>query len=157
MFQFPEFPTLTYVFSKCFILLQYECFHIRIPAGRSLFAAHRSFSQLIASFIGSWCQGIHLMLFFAWTASLDDSLFQDSASFAWASQIIVWVAGSWKDSFKFPLFCFTARDCSRWLNCSFPRYGKTFNLLNVFLIQLSVSFLSFIRFSMSIFAALCGW
>ena len=39
--------------------------------------------------------------------------------------------------------CFTARDLSRWLNCSFPRYGKTFNLLNVFLnIQLSVSFLS---------------
>ena len=67
MFQFPEFPTHTYVFSMCFIVLHYECFHIRISTGRSLFAAHRSFSQLIASFIGSWCQGIHLMLFFAWT------------------------------------------------------------------------------------------
>ena len=67
MFQFPEFPTHTYVFSMCFTVLHCECFHIRISTGRSLFAAHRSFSQLIASFIGSWCQGIHLMLFFAWT------------------------------------------------------------------------------------------
>ena len=67
MFQFPEFPTHTYVFSIRFIPLRYECFHIRTSTGRSLFAAHRSFSQLVASFIGSWCQGIHLMLFFAWT------------------------------------------------------------------------------------------
>ena len=34
----------------------------------SLFAANRSLSQLITSFIGSWCQGIHLMLLFAWTS-----------------------------------------------------------------------------------------
>ena len=67
MFQFPEFPTHTYVFSGRFIALRYEGFPIRTSTGRSLFAAHRSFSQLIASFIGSWCQGIHLMLFFAWT------------------------------------------------------------------------------------------
>ena len=33
----------------------------------SLFAAPRSLSQLITSFFGSWCQGIHLMLLFAWT------------------------------------------------------------------------------------------
>ena len=32
-----------------------------------LFAAPRSLSQLITSFIGSWCQGIRLMLLFAWT------------------------------------------------------------------------------------------
>ena len=67
MFQFPEFPTHTYVFSGRFITLRYEGFPIRISTDRSLFAAPRSFSQLIASFIGSWCQGIHLMLFFAWT------------------------------------------------------------------------------------------
>ena len=47
--------------------LRHECFHIRISADRSLFAAPRSFSQLITSFIGSWCQGIRLMLLFAWT------------------------------------------------------------------------------------------
>ena len=34
----------------------------------SLFAANRSLSQLVTSFIGSWCQGIHLMLLFAWTS-----------------------------------------------------------------------------------------
>ena len=67
MFQFGRFPTHTYVFSMRFTVLHRECFHIRISAGRSLFAAHRSFSQLVTSFIGSWCQGIHLMLFFAWT------------------------------------------------------------------------------------------
>ena len=36
---------------------------IRRSADRWIFAPHRSFSQLITSFIGSQCQGIHLMLF----------------------------------------------------------------------------------------------
>ena len=67
MFQFGRFPTYTYVFSIRFTVLHRECFHIRISADRSLFAAPRSFSQLVTSFIGSWCQGIHLMLLFAWT------------------------------------------------------------------------------------------
>ena len=42
-------------------------FPIRKSADQSLFAAPRSLSQLVASFFGSWCQGIHLMLLFAWT------------------------------------------------------------------------------------------
>ena len=67
MFQFGRFPTYTYVFSIRFTVLHRECFHIRISADRSLFAAPRSFSQLVTSFIGSWCQGIHLMLLFTWT------------------------------------------------------------------------------------------
>ena len=41
-------------------------FPIRISPDRSLFAAPRSFSQLITSFIGSWCQGIPLALLLAW-------------------------------------------------------------------------------------------
>ena len=41
-------------------------FPIRISPDLSSFAAPRSFSQLITSFIGSWCQGIPLALFFAW-------------------------------------------------------------------------------------------
>jgi len=41
-------------------------FPIRIPADQNLFAAPRSFSQLVASFFGSWCQGIHPVLFLAW-------------------------------------------------------------------------------------------
>ena len=43
--------------------LPHAGFPIRISAGRRLFAPYRSFSQLAASFFGSYCQGIHLMLF----------------------------------------------------------------------------------------------
>ena len=38
---------------------------IRISTGHCLLAAHRSFSQLATSFLGSWCLGIHPMLFVA--------------------------------------------------------------------------------------------
>ena len=37
---------------------------IRISMGQGICAPHHSFSQLITSFFGSQCQGIHLMLFF---------------------------------------------------------------------------------------------
>ena len=40
-------------------------FPIRISTGQWLFAPLRSFSQLITSFIGFWCQGIHPMLLVA--------------------------------------------------------------------------------------------
>ena len=49
------------------MILHHRCSHIRKSAGRSLFAAHRSLSQLVTSFIGSQCQGILHILFFAWT------------------------------------------------------------------------------------------
>ena len=58
----------------------------------SLFAADRSLSQLVASFFGSWCQGIHLVLLLAWTS------FRTAFSvcslvlwITWVSQIIVTV------------------------------------------------------------------
>ena len=38
---------------------------IRISADQGSFAAPRSFSQLVTSFFGVWCQGILLMLFLA--------------------------------------------------------------------------------------------
>ena len=41
-------------------------FLIRKSSDQSLRATPRSLSQLITSFIGSWCQGIPLALFFAW-------------------------------------------------------------------------------------------
>ena len=41
-------------------------FPIRKSPDHCSFAAPRSLSQLITSFIGSWCQGIPLALFFAW-------------------------------------------------------------------------------------------
>ena len=40
-------------------------FPIRKSTGQWLFAPPRSLSQLITSFIGSWCQGIHPMLLLA--------------------------------------------------------------------------------------------
>ena len=43
-------------------------FLIRRSPDRSLFAAPRGLSQLVTSFIGSWCQGIRPVLFFAWTS-----------------------------------------------------------------------------------------
>ena len=46
-----------------------EGFPIRTSPDQSIFAAPRSFSQLITSFVGSQCQGILLVLFFAWTNS----------------------------------------------------------------------------------------
>ena len=40
-------------------------FLIRISTDRRLFASPRSFSQLITSFFGATCLGIHLTLFVA--------------------------------------------------------------------------------------------
>ena len=68
MFQFGGFPMHTYVFSMHSMVLHHGSFLIRKSTGRSLFAAHRSLSQLVTSFFGSWCQGIHLVLLLAWTS-----------------------------------------------------------------------------------------
>ena len=67
MFQFPSFPTHSYVFTVRYLILHQVCSHIRKSTGRCLFTANRGLSQLVTSFVGSWCQGIHLTLFFAWT------------------------------------------------------------------------------------------
>ena len=41
------------------------CFPIQKSAGQWIFAPYRSLSQLITSFVGSQCLGIHPMLFIA--------------------------------------------------------------------------------------------
>ena len=63
MFQFRRFPSVRYV-------LAYGCqrssltgFPIRISPDQWICAPPRSFSQLVTSFIGSQCQGIHPALF----------------------------------------------------------------------------------------------
>ena len=58
---------MTIWFTIRYVILHHMGFPIRISADHSLFAAPRSFSQLVTSFFGSWCQGIPLMLFLAWT------------------------------------------------------------------------------------------
>ena len=67
MFQFPTFPAQDYGFILRSMILHHSGFPIRKSADRGLFTAPRGLSQLVTSFIGSWCQGIHLMLFIAWT------------------------------------------------------------------------------------------
>ena len=50
----------------CTMTLLMVGFPIRKSAGSRICAPHRSLSQLVTSFFGSQCQGIHLMPFFAW-------------------------------------------------------------------------------------------
>ena len=64
MFQFRRFPSYSYVFTVWYPKVG---FPIRKSPVLSSFAAPRSLSQLITSFIGSWCQGIPLALFLAWS------------------------------------------------------------------------------------------
>ena len=75
MFQFRRFPSYTYVFSVWYLAVG---FPIRKSPDRSLFAAPRSLSQLITSFIGSWCQGIPLALLLAWPLSLTNRVWSNN-------------------------------------------------------------------------------
>ena len=70
MFQFRRFPPYDYGFIIRSPILSRSGFPIRKSADRGLFAAPRGLSQLVTSFIGSWCQGIHLVLFLAWSLKL---------------------------------------------------------------------------------------
>ena len=78
-------------------------FLIRRSPDRSLFAAPRGLSQLVTSFIGSWCQGIRPVLFFAWTSYYS---------------LVLWIAWvSFKQDFL-----------SHWkgfsFSCRFPPFGE---------------------------------
>ena len=65
MFQFPRFPSSSYVFTWRYLYPHIGAFpHSDIYGWFRSFAAHRSFSQLVTSFFGAWCQGIHRTLFF---------------------------------------------------------------------------------------------
>ena len=66
MFQFRGFPSYSYVFTVWWRISISPGFPIRISAGRWIFAPNRSFSQLVTSFFGSWCQVILPTLFIAW-------------------------------------------------------------------------------------------
>ena len=154
MFQFSGFPSIHYGFMYGSQVLHLRGFPIRKSADRSLFAAPRSLSQLVTSFFGSWCQGIHLMLFLAWTSSFQFSLIKNISLFClslannWLGLYLLF----WKDLLLFSP-CLTI--------CSFcyPINGKTlfnhcwsgiFRFHKIFLNYLFVSLLSFIRFSMNI-------
>ena len=130
MFQFPGFPTFTYVFSKRSMILHHGCSHIRTSPDRSLFAAPRSFSQLVTSFIGSQCQGILHMLFYAWTTflsliSFSSSLLKTVLSLAWiamSSYILLFTV-----TLAFVYFAW--RNFNTFVTC-FTNYGKTWFIFN---------------------------
>ena len=63
MFQFSGFPPYDYGLIIRYMESVHVGFPIRISADQCLFAAPRSFSQLVTSFFGSQCQGIHPVLF----------------------------------------------------------------------------------------------
>ena len=159
MFQFPEFPTYTYVFSIRFITLRYEGFPIRISTDQCSFAAPRSFSQLVTSFFGSWCQGIHLMLFFAWTFLFSwFSFFFELLEFHKTNNLIRLLKFSVKRFYPSSLNLNVST--FRW-NCNLPLIflERPLNLTNLLiksfcLCPLICSFLTlqiyFIRFSMNV-------
>ena len=62
MFQFRWFPPYGYVFTARCIESVYAGFPIRRSTDRGICAPPRGFSQLVASFIGSRCQGIRPVL-----------------------------------------------------------------------------------------------
>ena len=120
------------------MVLHHECFHIRKSPDRSLFAAPRSLSQLITSFIGSWCQGIHLMLLFAWTSYLVLVLL-NCLSFL-NSFLFFRISFAVKRFYPFH-FC-NCYSTFRW-NCSLPKFfGKTYSNLIKMCPLLSVRFYS---------------
>ena len=130
MFQFSGFPSIHYGFMHGSQVLHLRGFPIRKSADRSSFAAPRSLSQLVTSFFGSWCQGIHLMLFLAWTSSFFSSLSKNcfSLSFAWVSQIIDWLLSS---LLKRPYLLFSP--CLTICSFCYPINGKTLFLMYEFL------------------------
>ena len=57
-FSSPGLPSYSYLFTIRYLRVAQVGFPIRKSPDQSLFATPRSLSELIPSFIGSWCQGI---------------------------------------------------------------------------------------------------
>ena len=63
-------PPMTILFTIGYLTFCQVGFPIRKSTDRWLLSPPRGFSQIAASFVGSWCQGIPLALFVAWPVSL---------------------------------------------------------------------------------------
>ena len=66
MFQFTGFPSIRYGLAYGWQESFLPGFPIQRSMDQGIFAPPHGFSQLITSFFGSQCQGIHPALFFAW-------------------------------------------------------------------------------------------
>ena len=65
MFQFRRFPSIRYGLAYGWLEFVQPGFPIQTSTDQRSFASPRGFSQLITSFFGAQCQGIHPALFFA--------------------------------------------------------------------------------------------
>ena len=103
------------------MILHHGCSHIRTSPDQCLFAAPRSFSQLVTSFIGSQCQGILHMLFYAWTTFL-------SLIFIILKTVLsclnCYVFVHFFFTVTLALFIFVWRNFNTFVTC-FTNYGKT--------------------------------
>ena len=129
------------------MVLHHGGFPIRKSAGQSLFPANRSLSQVIASFFGSWCQGIHLTLLFAWTSCIL-FLYFGSLWIVWVSLNIFrsgfyWLLFAVKKQFT-RLLHFVLSSTFRWTCCTRLRVLFPFRLERlIYLFRLFVLFCSF--------------
>ena len=74
MFQFSGFPPYHYRFMIRYMESVHVGFPIRRSTGQWICAPPRSFSQLVTSFFGSQCQGIHPALFLLNRSDLPSSV-----------------------------------------------------------------------------------
>ena len=72
MFQFTWFASYSYELAIGYLAVG---FPIRISTSHKIFAPLRSFSQLVTSFIASWCLGILLVLFLTWPLLINISVY----------------------------------------------------------------------------------
>ena len=131
--------------------LRHRGFPIRRSTGQSLFPAHRGLSQVVASFIGSWCQGIHLMLFFAWTALLAFVLFKICFfCLSFANNCLGCGLLKRPCFLKVPLFSTRAFQL-KWQNCFLPLIIRKDLLISQLKNLLNTTICSFLSFLYSVF------
>ena len=97
MFQFTWFASYSYELAIGYLAVG---FPIRISTGRKIFAPLRSFSQLVTSFIASWCLGILLVLFLTWPLLINISVyFQFNCLFKkfWLVFKLLWFSSFFKE------------------------------------------------------------
>lgn len=99
MFQFTWFASYSYELAIGYLAVG---FPIRISTGHKIFAPLRSFSQLVTSFIASWCLGILLVLFLTWPLLINISVyFQFNCLFKkfWLVFKLLWFSSFFKEGF----------------------------------------------------------
>ena len=97
MFQFTWFASYSYELAIGYLAVG---FPIRISTGLKIFAPLRSFSQLVTSFIASWCLGILLVLFLTWPLLINISVyFQFNCLFKkfWLVFKLLWFSSFFKE------------------------------------------------------------